>query len=67
MKDITFAVTDLMVQLKTFEEKLNKLQRNCIGCGSFSKSTYFCNAWDAQVPAETIVTGCDRFDFGIPF
>ena len=67
MEQIKFTAQDLAVALKKFDEEINKLHRNCVNCDHFSKSTYHCNKWDSQVPAETIITGCDSFINEVPF
>jgi hypothetical protein len=68
MKDIQFTVEDLIVQLKTFDDQLKKIQHNCIECFHFANTTYYCDNFKSQVPAKVIVTGCDNFkDIEVPF
>lgn len=67
MQNINFQVQDLIISLKDFNEKLKILERNCTECLYFKEDAYHCGHWKAQVPAKVIVTGCDSFDFDIPF
>lgn len=67
MEQIKFTAQDLAATLKKFDEEINKLNHNCVECSFFTKSTYHCNKWNSQVPAETIIIGCDSFTNEVPF
>ena len=67
MKDIQFKVEDLLVDLQDFRAKLVAATRNCTNCLSFSASTYHCDIFNAQVPANVIVKGCDSYNNAVPF
>ncbi len=46
---------------------LFQLDRNCTRCEHFDARDEQCKLWGARPPAKVIVTGCEKFDEGIPF
>ena len=36
--------------------------KNCVNCTYFTEKTMYCNRWNANPPAKTIVYGCSEHD-----